>query len=277
MEKNRNKVPVNRLSGSVDTGFMLRIVDGSERAGRFPYSHRDDYYLFGVLVSGSLTVSVDFHSIPLAAGEAFILMPGQIHDLVEESSARGFLLAFSPELLLPDEVAAIARYALCSVPLQLNDTDLHHVVSLSGMMEERMPDTSRTSGCLAAAIRSIILQNMRKEMPADCGRFMRIALRFKADLEKHVTKEKRPSAYAGMQCISEVYLNEAVKHVTGMSVGGYIHDYVVLQAKRQMVYTRLTVQEIARQLGYADYTYFSRLFKRLVGCSPTDFRARNLK
>lgn len=72
--------------------------------------------------------------------------------------------------------------------------------------------------------------------------------------------------------ISEVYLNEAIRAMTGMNTGSFIRAQVVLNAKRLLVHTSRTVSEIAASLGYDDVSYFSRLFKREAGMTPTDFR-----
>ena len=76
--------------------------------------------------------------------------------------------------------------------------------------------------------------------------------------------------------ISEVYLNEAVKGATGLSVGAYIRNRSIIQARRQLAYTSMSVKEIAFALGYNDYAYFSKLFKKSVGKSPMEYR-KNLK
>ena len=79
-----------------------------------------------------------------------------------------------------------------------------------------------------------------------------------------------------MMNISEVYLNEAVKGTTGLSAGAYIRSIVIMQAKRQFAYTSLSAKEIAYSLGYEDYAYFSKLFTRCTGKSPSEYR-KNLK
>ncbi len=48
----------------------------------------------------------------------------------------------------------------------------------------------------------------------------------------------------------------------------------MLEARRSLVYTTLTVQQLATVLGYADAAYFSRCFRRHAGCSPIQFRQR---
>lgn len=63
---------------------------------------------------------------------------------------------------------------------------------------------------------------------------------------------KRPSQYASEIKISPVYLNEAVKSTTGFSVRNCIQNEIILQAKRLLYYTDLTIKETALKLGYDD-------------------------
>ncbi|HAR37126.1 MAG TPA: AraC family transcriptional regulator, partial [Porphyromonadaceae bacterium] len=74
-----------------------------------------------------------------------------------------------------------------------------------------------------------------------------------------------------------IYLYEAVKQTTGQSVSHYIHNEIVIQAKRLLFYTDRSVKEIALELGYEDYAYFTRLFTKTSKLSPTQFRKKHLK
>jgi YesN/AraC family two-component response regulator len=77
--------------------------------------------------------------------------------------------------------------------------------------------------------------------------------------------------------ISPVYLNEAVRKTTGMNVRQCIQNEIITQAKRLLFYTRMSVKEIAIELGYEDYAYFTRLFTKVSALSPVQFRKKYLK
>jgi len=77
--------------------------------------------------------------------------------------------------------------------------------------------------------------------------------------------------------VSETYLNEALKKVTGLSVSYWIQQEVLLEAKRLLYYSEMNVKEIAHTLGYTDHTYFSRLFKKTEGTTPLLFRTHYRK
>jgi AraC-like DNA-binding protein len=66
-----------------------------------------------------------------------------------------------------------------------------------------------------------------------------------------------------------------VKAVTGKSVSTHIQLRVVLEAKRLLYHSGRSVKEIAGELGYDDYSYFTRLFTKVVGMTPIAFRDIN--
>ncbi|MEZ0453718.1 helix-turn-helix domain-containing protein [Sphingobacterium thalpophilum] len=63
-----------------------------------------------------------------------------------------------------------------------------------------------------------------------------------------------------------------MKDVTGQTVSQHIQDRVILEAKRLLYHSDKSVKEIAFELGYDDYPYFSRLFAKNTGISALAFR-----
>lgn len=107
------------------------------------------------------------------------------------------------------------------------------------------------------------------------SRFEIVAKPFKQLLETNYRISKRPSDYAEKLNISTSYLNECIKNTTGYSVSQYIQDRIILEAKRLLYHTDKSVKEIAFELGYADYPYFTRLFSKVAGMSALSFRNKN--
>lgn len=78
--------------------------------------------------------------------------------------------------------------------------------------------------------------------------------------------------YASELGITSTRLNHVCRRQTGHSALQLVHDRLLLEAKRSLLYTAMTVSEIAYSLGFTDPAYFSRFFTRRVGCSPSLFR-----
>ena len=75
-----------------------------------------------------------------------------------------------------------------------------------------------------------------------------------------------------MLSITSSYLNEVVKETSGQPVSHWIQNEVMMEAKRLLYYTDLSIKEIAFGLGYEDHAYFSRLFRKVAGRSAGQFR-----
>ena len=80
--------------------------------------------------------------------------------------------------------------------------------------------------------------------------------------------------YAQVAGISENYLSRLVKQSTGRSVGAWIDIVRIQRAKRLLSSTNLSIIDIAASVGVEDQSYFSRLFKKETGITPSAFRKK---
>lgn len=86
-------------------------------------------------------------------------------------------------------------------------------------------------------------------------------------------REHRPiEHYAAALGISAAHLNALCRRLAGQSALQMIHQRLLLEAKRNLVYTAMTIQQVSDSLGFSEPAYFSRFFKRYAGVSPRAFR-----
>lgn len=78
--------------------------------------------------------------------------------------------------------------------------------------------------------------------------------------------------YAQKIGISSAHLNAICRQLAQRSALDLIHERITLEARRNLVYTSMTVQAISNALGFSDPAYFTRFFKRQTGLSPKAFR-----
>lgn len=272
-----DKIPEKRLTEITDRRFMLRYDNDGEARELSGGFHRDDYFMIGVVISGQYTLSVDFEDYQMSEGNAIIISPGQIHAPHADRYGDGFALVLAPELLTDKDLSAIRELQFADKVIRLSESDLRDIVGLYEILRRRKENAGETELALVSAIKSIVCGNIKSVNPVIPHRYQRLAVRFQQLLEQHVRLIKSPNEYAHRLNVSGVYLNEAIKGATGHSVGNMIGEYVAMLAKRELFYTRKSAQEIAYSLGYEDYSYFSRLFRRHSGMSPTAFRSRYLE
>ncbi len=102
-------------------------------------------------------------------------------------------------------------------------------------------------------------------------------LLFRDLLEINYTKLKNVNDYAKIVCISEKRLGQATAKVLGKSPKEIINDRILLETKRLLVNTNLSIKEIGQNLGFEDPAYFVRYFKKNTATTPVEFRETHLK
>lgn len=94
-------------------------------------------------------------------------------------------------------------------------------------------------------------------------------------IEAHCFGDTSLHTVATQLGINENTLRKKFKEDMGLTVKQYIDLAVIERAKELMVTTDLTLKELAYQLHFKDEFYFSRLFKKKVGCPPKQYRINN--
>jgi AraC family transcriptional activator of pobA len=91
-------------------------------------------------------------------------------------------------------------------------------------------------------------------------------------IEECYTRHYPVAHYARKIGITAAHLNVLCRQAVGQSALDLIHERMLLEARRNLVYTSMTVSVVSYTLGFSDPAYFTRFFKRRVGLSPKDFR-----
>jgi AraC family transcriptional activator of pobA len=93
-------------------------------------------------------------------------------------------------------------------------------------------------------------------------------------IEQHYTSHQPLSFYAQRLGITAAHLNALCRETVGKTALELIHERVILEAKRHLVYTSMSISVVSYTVGFSDPAYFTRFFKRQVGLSPKEFRER---
>jgi two-component system, response regulator YesN len=72
------------------------------------------------------------------------------------------------------------------------------------------------------------------------------------------------------------YFSHLFKREFGTSFSDYVNKIRINEAKKLILGTNLLIYEITEKVGFKDYDYFKQVFKKLEGCSPSEFRKTGL-
>jgi AraC-like DNA-binding protein len=244
--------------------------------------HRDSHYIFTCMESGHVKMMVDFKTVESKDSTLFCVLPGQVHQGLLMKDVCGWFVAVKAELV-PDTVRSFFDESLGEIqPLPIDKSVIQEVNTTASLLHASYTDDILSSkegflvvqSLLNAFLGMFVLIYSRNNLsPASSeNRALQLSRTFRSLVRKDFKTTKSPSGYAEILNITRGYLTEAVREVTGKPAQHWIHQEILIEAKRLLVFTSLSVKEIAYELGYSDHTYFSRLFSKLEDQSPSEFR-----
>jgi AraC family transcriptional activator of pobA len=96
--------------------------------------------------------------------------------------------------------------------------------------------------------------------------------RYQELIDTHYLEHWNVADYAEALNITAAHLNAICRRHTNINAQQLIHKRLILEAKRNLNYTVLTVNQVSDSLGFQDPGYFNRFFKRHTGQTPKQFR-----
>ena len=96
--------------------------------------------------------------------------------------------------------------------------------------------------------------------------------RFYESLVESYQSERSVKFYADQLCLTPKHLSGVVKEVSGKTVGEWIDELVILEAKALLNSSSMNIQEIADRLNFANQSFFGKYFKHYTGMSPKGYR-----
>lgn len=97
--------------------------------------------------------------------------------------------------------------------------------------------------------------------------------RFRALVDAHFRERWSVERYASEVGLTAGQLSRLCREVLGMSSLDVMNSRVVHEAERELVYSTLTIKQVAAVLGFEDEAYFGRFFRKHTGTTPSEFRS----
>lgn len=294
MKSKTAHIPVYSLksfstSGSERQLFQVEPFDAN-RHFSVEYPHRHDFFEVLYLSNGTGHHVIDSNKYEIKPPCIFFMSPGQAHKIDFSNDIEGFIFIFTAEFYLIDktnqnrliEFPFFFTVQQDNPPLFLESaTDVKFLESLfkRGVAELEKGDNYSTE--LLRSILDLILTTSatlykNRENPVNKGRGHILVKKFFQLVEENYSKNLTVSQYADLLLITANHLTQTVTQLTGKTSLQIIKAKQVLEIKRLLVHTNLTVAEIAARLNFPDQSYFSKFFKRETGVSPLQYRTRHL-
>lgn len=95
---------------------------------------------------------------------------------------------------------------------------------------------------------------------------------FQKNIKQTITETKSVESYAKELTITAVHLNRVCQAIVKKSALQIIHEYLIAEAKKYLLNTNYSISEVSYLLNFKDPAYFTRLFKKQTGVSPSEFK-----
>ncbi|WP_235820478.1 helix-turn-helix domain-containing protein [Falsiruegeria litorea] len=228
-----------------------------------------------VIQAGGGTANLD-GTIQELEAQCFVNVPqGIVHGFDFVPGTEGWVLTITNELL--DELLPVGegvRAVLAAPTVSLASEELSNAIStLHHEYLDRGFGRAQILRSLSGLLLGQIARQMQVLSPRDAPRVSGgLVQRFETLIDAEFRRQLKVAEYAKTLAVSPTHLNRVTKQETGRSASVLVRDRVLREARRKLIFTNLSVAEIAYELGYSDPAHFSRVFASGTGSSPRAFR-----
>jgi AraC family transcriptional activator of pobA len=247
---------------------------------------RSNYFTLLWIQSGRGTFWADLTHHPFEAPSLLFLSPYQTLRLVPESPVGGHIIRFHANFFCietyHEEVGCngILFNDVYGIPLiRLDAAQEREVGGLVGAMRRELQERGLAHDeVLVSFLKILLIRATRMKLDQQDLSWEPSEIRpavldeLKRLIESHFRGLHGPGDYASRLHMTPKSLGKLVKTHLHKTLTELIRERILRQAKWEMLHTTKPVKQVARELGFEDVFYFSRLFKRATGLSPAYFR-----
>jgi len=270
--------------------FQVEVFDAN-RHFSVKYPHRHDFFEVLYLLKGSGFHVIDGNKYEIGPPCVFFMSPGQAHKLELSHDIEGYIFIFTSDFYLLNrsnqnsliEFPFFYTIHQDNPPLLLGNE--HDIRFLESLFRRSIAEITRPGNYTLDLLRSLLdlilttcasryqaTENLRNK-----GKGQILVKRFFHLVEENNQKNLSLSDYANMIGVTANHLTQTVKLLTGKTSSQIVKAKQLLEIKRLLVHTNLSVSEIANQLNFEDQSYFTKFFKRETGLTPLQYRSDTLR
>lgn len=266
-----------------DPGEIVLVSNNG--AGNKGIPIRYDHLVIVLCINGQGHRRINHHRFQVMPHLVQIMLPGQIHSFSNiTSDFEVYVLltniSFLSKLHLPPAVLENLLHI---------DTDCLPSINLSKQeyavwrtIFDQLDHEHRTQGKFSDEIMANqvfnLLWQIKRSLHAvapennKSGRQQGLFSSFRGLIEEHFQTKKTVQDYANLLYISPKHLSETVKQVSNHTALHHIHERIVHEAEYLLVYTNLSVKEIAHALNFENPSHFGRFFRKQKNLTPLKYR-----
>lgn len=269
--------------------FRFHLSEEKKTQADFPTeSFRSDFFFIMHVTSGTLRVRIDLNDFDVPTSGLFVVGPYSIKHIIcfsedcvlEGVSFTGDILS---QLKLKENLLEQIEFFLSKevFPWILSKRESNLFGNLVKRIRKRCEQLDKHSfglELLANSFTDLIYEMAEigrshiKDNQMTYGRKEKLVMDFTRLAKEYHLIERNLFFYSDRLFVSTKYLSETSKDITGKTAGQIIDELNIMEAKRLLEDTSLSVSEISHHLNFSTPAFFSKFFKRLTSKSPKSYR-----
>jgi AraC family transcriptional activator of pobA len=243
-----------------------------------PHYHKDLNHIF-IVSEGGGQISIDGEKSTFQAGNIFLIPSTRVHSFAFDNGSDGYVLTIANEYLLSigQFIKGLDIFDNFSI-LNTNNENrqynqiLSHIKNIEhGFETPSIAKNINITGNLISII--AIISELRKISNANESYIKQdIISRFRVAIDNNFRENLGLQDYLKIIRASEMQLRYACRQTREKSPMQWVLNRRILEAKRLLIYSDLSIQQIGFTSGFDDPAYFSRMFKKETTHSPMQYR-----
>lgn len=291
MKEEIPKVPFHKKSKTEIEFEIFSISSLYSRHAKIDLSidkpHRVEFYQIHYITKGTGTHFIDFKPYQYNEGSIIFVSKRQVQAFDVRSNVDGFLILFTDDFLsknlIHSDILSMYRlynYHLYEPVIYFEETGKEFIKHIVNDMywEYLLADNFAKEEILCLLLKLFLLKVERikrsltpKEKNVEWLSTFGV---FKNYLEEQFAETRNAKEYAKMMNISYKHLNEVCKSVTGNTSKVFIDQFIILETKRHLSTSDISVKELTYILGFDEPTNFLKYFKKHTGQTPSQFKKK---
>lgn len=244
---------------------------------RVPFPHRHDFFQIILITAGSGQHQIDFIRHKVVSNQVFIMKPGQMHSWELSKGVKGYVVEFNHQSLNLSKTNSdlINLFSFSPDVHQFRHKhDFQMLIKLSEIMiAEFKAQREMHDLCLQGYLLSFVIQIIRSgERLVKQEKTITIIENFKQLLENNFKEVHTVGFYAQELGVSSKALTMQLSRSIGKPPRALIQERILLEAKRYLAFSSLSIADIGYKLGFEDANYFTRFFRLHEKKTPALFR-----
>lgn len=279
----KKQLPVHSLAQAEFPVFIKDIA--YKNPYDFTREHRHTYFEIFFFENGGGRQLIDFIELPVLSNSCYIVFPQQVHLLQRSPESSGLLVQFREEVIASEQIKNLLRQAFFGMNTAVifeNDPrkSAQLGITLSLMNEVTENPSAYSHEITKHYLSALLFQLMQFRegahqhlLPED----RKLLYGFQLLLEEHFLANHSVHHYAALLNTTERKLSDITKKYLGLSPLNVIHDRLLLEAKRLLLFEDSSHKEISFQLNFDSPASFSQFIKNKTGLTPSLLKEQLVK